>query len=124
MLYFCSEESAKVVGSGTAGWVAYQKENKSKKLPKRTAFDNPLIINSLRNAGLTTYAKVPATQENKKLWMKYRAGMDTMVIVAPGGKKLATFFGHTLSQGKLIKTMKSFKQYYAQWKKSQPKKNG
>lgn len=119
MLYFCSEETAEVAGIGSKALAAYQKANKAKKMPKRTVFDNRAVVDALKKSGLKLLAKVPASKENKETWMKYKAGLDTMLIVAPNGQTLAKYYGNTLKQAPLTKSLKTFKRSFEEWKKTQ-----
>lgn len=122
VLYFCTEEVAKFAGEGSRAKLEYIKSNNGKQ-PKNTVFDLPMVLDALKKAGINTMAKIPATKENKDTFKKYKAGLGSMVVVAPDGSTLMAFHGANLKQSTVMKSLKGFKQNFEQWKKTQAKKS-
>jgi hypothetical protein len=74
----------------------------------------------MKKAGITQYAKIPATKENAELFKKYGAGLNTLVICAPNGDKLAVFAGGQCTQSAVSAAMKTFKETtFTAWQKQQ-----
>ncbi|HYF49946.1 MAG TPA: hypothetical protein VEJ63_11095 [Planctomycetota bacterium] len=111
-LYFCAEQYSEVVGEGATALNAFKKSN-SGKGPPANIFDNNVVVDALKKAGINQLAKVPVTKDNADLCKKYGAGANTLVICAPNGEKLAMFAGADCTQSAVTKALKTFKTDYA-----------
>jgi hypothetical protein len=122
-LFFCGADVAKSAGEGLTGHNAYRRE--FGKTAPVTFFDNLAMQTAFRKAGIADFAKVAASRENLPLYQRYRAALDgsnSLVICAPSGDVMASFVGPNCSQTNVFRFLGTFKEFYAGWQKTQPKK--
>jgi hypothetical protein len=121
-LYFCAKEYAYVIGGGVKALEDFRKLNGGKH-PPANIWDNTEFIDALKKAGISIYAKVPAQKENVGLFKKYGAGLNTLVICAPNGDRLATFASDQCTQSAVSKALKTFKEtVFMAWQRQQDHK--
>jgi hypothetical protein len=100
LLYFCPEKVAPLAGEGKALWETYKKEHGGT-APEPTLFENEKLIGCFQGEGLRLFVKIPHTPENLALYEKFNAGENTLLVLDPDGKKLATFSGQDANQKRL-----------------------
>ena len=117
VLFFCSEESAKLAGEGLEAWTEYRKTHKGP-MPVAAVFETPALVNALRAAGFAFYVRVPATSSNAELMKKYgaTAQAQTLVLCAFNGEALRTFAGPQCSAASIVPALSDFRARYEAWK--------
>jgi hypothetical protein len=107
-LFFCDAKTAEVAGEGSAAWEQFKKTNRGAASP--TVFDSTVMIAEFEAAGITSFAKVPANEQNRPLWLKYNAAPPTVVICNSAGKAIRAFAGADCKQTQIVKYLQtSFK---------------
>jgi hypothetical protein len=113
-IYFCAEECASTAGEGGT---VIQNARKSNPKLTTTIWDSPALPTEMKKAGISLYAKVVAKKENAATFQKYGAGINSLVICAPNGDKLALFAGEQCTQSAVISFLKTFPDNFEAWKK-------
>lgn len=81
-----------------------------------TVFDSsPTLLNELKKQNINILCKIVASPENQKLFQKYGAAVNSLVICAPNGDKLMQFNGEDCSQSKIVPALKDVKAAYVAW---------
>lgn len=116
VIYFCSEQLAKTAGVGTDAIRALKKPGA--KPVKETIFEENVVLDAFKKAGINDFYKVAAIKENVELANKYRVACDnTLVFCAPDGDSVVTLAGDQCSQTNVLKVLKTWKEIYEAWQK-------
>ena len=117
-IFFCSEETAKFAGEGTAGVASYRKE--CKRAPPTTPFENLAVTKAVKDSGLSL-VKVAATLSNAELARKYNvAGTPVLVVCAPNGEAITALAGSQFTMASLLTTLRGIRENYTAWKRVHP----
>src|SRR5205823_140058 len=117
-IYFCQENAAKTSGEGPAAIETYKKANNGA-APPETVFDLTGVLNEFNTAGISTFVKIPASNENAKLLQTYGVAPNTLVVCTPDGDKLWACSGAECTAGTVTQFLTNdFKGKFAAWKQA------
>jgi len=124
VLFFCSEETAKLAGEGRAAWERHKANGG--RLPRPTPFDSPQVAGALSAANIKLLAKVTTTPANAALARRFDAppNKNTLVLCGPNDEVIVKLTPNCCSAHNLLLVLKNFQARYEGWLKHRGKRKG